>query len=53
MERHDSCRADAGFHSLTAVLPEAGWVMLQLEVQHHENAIPVAVRVLICLDLRG
>lgn len=42
-----------GLHLLAAFLPDAGWVMLQVEVEQHENEIPAAVRVLKCLDLRG
>jgi predicted transposase YbfD/YdcC len=42
-----------GIHLLAAFLPDEGWVMFQVEVGSKENEIPVAGRVLKCLDLRG
>jgi len=42
-----------GVHLLAAYLPEEGWVLIQVEVESQENEIPVAARVLKCLDLRG
>jgi predicted transposase YbfD/YdcC len=41
-----------GLHLLAAFLPEAGCVILQVEVEKQENEIPAAARVLKCLDLR-
>jgi len=42
-----------GLHLLAAYLPEEGLVLMQMEVDDHENEIPVAPRVLECIDLRG
>jgi len=42
-----------GLHLLAAFMPDEGWVMLQVEVEQHENEIPAAARVLKQLDLRG
>ncbi len=42
-----------GIHLLAAFLPDEGWVLFQAEVGSKENEIPVAGRVLKCLDLRG
>lgn len=42
-----------GVHLLAAYLPEEGWVMMQLEVQGHENEIPAARRMVQCIDLRN
>lgn len=42
-----------GLYLLAAYLPEAGCVLLQVEVEGTENEIPAAARVLKCLDLRG
>lgn len=42
-----------GLHLLAAYLPEEGLVLMQMEVAGHENEIPVAPRVLQCIDLRG
>lgn len=41
-----------GVHLLAAYLPEEGWVMMQVEVQGHENEIPAAGRMIQCIDLR-
>ena len=41
-----------GLHFLAAYLPEEGLVLMQIEVECHENEIPVAPRVLQCIDLR-
>jgi predicted transposase YbfD/YdcC len=43
----------AGLHLLAAYLPEEGLVLMQMQVERHENEIPVAPRLLQCLDLRG
>jgi predicted transposase YbfD/YdcC len=45
--------ATRGDHLLAAYLPEEGWVLMQVEVEGHENEIPAAVRVAKCLDLRN
>ena len=42
-----------GVHLLAAYLPEEGWVMMQVEVQGHENEIPAAERMVPCIDLRN
>jgi len=42
-----------GLHLLAAFLPEAGVVLLQVEVEPGTNEIPVAGQVLKVLDLRG
>jgi predicted transposase YbfD/YdcC len=42
-----------GVHLLAAYLPEEGWVMMQVEVQGHENEIPAAGRMVQCIDLRN
>lgn len=42
-----------GVHLLAAYLPEEGWVMMQMEVQGHENEIPAAGRMVQCIDLRN
>jgi predicted transposase YbfD/YdcC len=42
-----------GVHLLAAYLPEEGWVMIQVEVQGHENEIPAAGRMIQCIDLRN
>lgn len=42
-----------GLHLLVAFLPEAGWVMVQVEVGSTENEIPAAGCVLKMFDLRG
>lgn len=42
-----------GVHLLAAYLPEEGWVMMQVEVQAHENEIPAAGRLVQCIDLRN
>jgi predicted transposase YbfD/YdcC len=42
-----------GVHLLAAYLPEEGWVMMQVEVQGHENEIPAAGRMIQCIDLRN
>ena len=34
-------------------MPEEGWVLMQMEVQGHENEIPAAVRMVQCIDLRN
>jgi predicted transposase YbfD/YdcC len=41
-----------GVHLLAAYLPEEGWVLMQMEVQGHENEIPAAGRMVQCIDLR-
>lgn len=42
-----------GMHLLVGYLPEQGLVLLQMDVEHKENEIPVAKRLLKRLDLRG
>jgi predicted transposase YbfD/YdcC len=42
-----------GVHLLAAYLPEEGLVLAQVEVGRKENEIPVALRVVKSLDLRG
>jgi predicted transposase YbfD/YdcC len=42
-----------GLHLLAAYLPEEGLVLMEMEVESHENEIPVAPKVLQCIDLRG
>jgi predicted transposase YbfD/YdcC len=42
-----------GVHLLAAYMPEEGWVLMQVEVQGHENEIPAAGRLLHCIDLRN
>lgn len=42
-----------GLHLLAAYLPEAGVVLLQVEVGAKENEIPVALRVVQILDVHG
>jgi predicted transposase YbfD/YdcC len=42
-----------GVHLLAAFVPEEGWVLMQMEVQGHENEQPAAGRLLECIDLRS
>jgi predicted transposase YbfD/YdcC len=42
-----------GVHLLAAYLPEAGVVLMQVEVESKENEIPAALTVLQALDLNG
>jgi predicted transposase YbfD/YdcC len=41
-----------GLHLLAAYLPDEGIVLMQMPVESHENEIPVAPKLLQCLDLR-
>lgn len=41
-----------GLHLLAAYLPDEGIVLMQMPVKNHENEIPVAPKLLSCLDLR-
>ncbi|MBC8503763.1 MAG: ISAs1 family transposase [Anaerolineales bacterium] len=41
-----------GLHLLAAYLPCEGIVLMQMTVENHENEIPVAPKLLKCLDLR-
>jgi len=41
-----------GLRLLAAYLPEEGIVLMQMPVESHENEIPVAPKLLKCLDLR-
>jgi len=41
-----------GMHLLAAYLPDEGIVLMQMPVDSHENEIPVAPKLLKCLDLR-
>lgn len=43
----------AGLHLLAAYLPSEGLVLMEMQVESHENEIPVAPKVLQCIDLRG
>ena len=45
--------ATSGVHLLACYLPEVGVVLMQVQVDGHENEISAAPRVLNCLDLRG
>jgi predicted transposase YbfD/YdcC len=45
--------ASSGVHLLACYLPEVGVVLMQVQVDGHENEISAARRVLNCLDLRG
>jgi hypothetical protein len=47
------CDEKPGLHLLAAYLPEAGLVLMEMQVESHENEIPVAPKVLQCIDLRG
>ncbi len=42
-----------GMHLLAAYVPGEGWVLMQMEVQGHENEIPAAERMVQCIDLRN
>ncbi len=41
-----------GLHLLAAYLPDEGIVLMQMPVENYENEIPVAPKLLNCLDLR-
>ena len=45
--------ATHGTHLLAAYLPEQELVLLQVEVDSHENEIPAAMRIIKRIDLRG
>jgi predicted transposase YbfD/YdcC len=47
------CDGQAGLHLLAAYLPEEGLVLMEMQVESHENEIPVAPKLLQCIDLRG
>ena len=47
------CDEKSGLHLLAAYLPEEGLVLMEMQVESHENEIPVAPKVLQCIDLRG
>jgi predicted transposase YbfD/YdcC len=47
------CDEKSGLHLLAAYLPEEGLVLMEMQVGSHENEIPVAPKVLQCIDLRG
>lgn len=47
------CDEKPGLHLLAAYLPEEGLVLMEMQVESHENEIPVAPKVLQCIDLRG
>jgi len=51
--RGSVCDEKPGLHLLAAYLPEEGLVLMEMQVESHENEIPVAPRLLQCLDLRG
>ncbi|MBN1137860.1 MAG: ISAs1 family transposase [Anaerolineae bacterium] len=42
-----------GKHLLAAYLPQEGWVLAQVEVEHKENEIPASLRLVKCIDLRN
>jgi len=42
-----------GLHLLAAYLPAEGLVLMEMQVERHENEIPVAPKLLQCVDLRG
>ena len=42
-----------GKHLLAAYLPEEGWVLMQVEVEGHENEVPAALRIVKSIDLRN
>jgi predicted transposase YbfD/YdcC len=47
------CDEKPGLHLLAAYLPEEGLVLMEMQVERDENEIPVAPKVLQCIDLRG
>jgi len=47
------CDEKSGLHLLAAYLPEEGLVLMEMQVESHENEIPVAPKLLQCIDLRG
>ena len=47
------CDEKLGLHLLAAYLPEEGLVLMEMQVERHENEIPVAPKLLQCIDLRG
>lgn len=51
--RGSVCDEKKGLHLLAAYLPEAGLVLMEMQVESHENEIPVAPKLLQCIDLRG
>jgi predicted transposase YbfD/YdcC len=51
--RGSVCDEQSGLHLLAAYLPEEGLVLMEMQVESHENEIPVAPRLLQCIDLRG
>jgi len=42
-----------GLRLLAAYLPAEGLVLMEMQVESHENEIPVAPKLLQCIDLRG
>ncbi len=50
--RGSVCDEKPGLHLLAAYLPEEGLVLMEMQVESHENEILVAPRLLQCLDLR-
>ncbi len=51
--RGSVCDEETGLHLLAAYLPEEGLVLMEMQVERHENEIPVAPKLLQCIDLRG
>ena len=47
------CDEKSGLHLLAAYLPDEGLVLMEMQVESHENEIPVAPKLLQCIDLRG
>ena len=47
------CDEKPGLHLLAAYLPEEGLVLMEMQVESHENEIPVAPKLLQYLDLQG
>jgi hypothetical protein len=46
------CDEKPGLHLLAAYLPAEGLVLMEMQVESHENEIPVAPKLLQCIDLR-
>ncbi len=51
--RGSVCDHKKGLHLLAANLPEAGLVLMEMPGESHENEIPVAPKLLQCIDLRS
>ncbi len=53
MLRGSASDEQSGLQLLAAYLPNEGIVLMEMEVESHENEIPVAPKVLQCVDLRN